>query len=106
MFRSHSLFVNEKTHFSFDTISLKLKGTVEYSFFEAFFEEIAKGAYGDVVRAKALVQTEKGPFKFDLVYGKGQRAPFAHTIVDSRLVVIGDNLRKDALLSTACAKAG
>lgn len=89
------------SHLSFDTVSFKLSGPIDYSRFKTFFEGIAKGKFGSVVRAKALVRTDRGPFKFDLVYGKEEDAPFAGDITDSRLVVIGANIDRNSLLSAA-----
>lgn len=91
----------EKLHFAFDSVSLKLGEVVGYSFFRNFFEDLAKGLYGEVVRAKALVMTDKGPFRFDAVYGKQDCSPFATDIGKSRLVVIGRALRKEELTAAA-----
>jgi hypothetical protein len=89
------------SHFAFDTVSLKLGQTVAYSFFRTLFEDIAKGLYGNVVRAKALVRTEKGPFRFDAVYGKEDISPFMGEIAEGRLVIIGKDLRKEAVQAAA-----
>jgi G3E family GTPase len=89
------------SHLSFDTVSFKLSGPVDYCRFKTFFEGIAKGKFGSVARAKALVRTDRGPFKFDVVYGKEEDAPFAGDIKDSRLVVIGANIDRNSLLSAA-----
>ena len=51
-------------------------------------EDLAQGKFGTVVRAKALVRTEQGPFRFDIVYGKMNWVPFEKNIEDSRIVVI------------------
>jgi G3E family GTPase len=89
------------SHFGFDTISLKLGKAVDYSLFSTLFKNIANGRYGNVVRAKALVRTEKGPFRFDAVYGKEDSRPFTTKIAESRLVIIGEDLKKEDLLSDA-----
>ncbi len=83
--------------FQFDTVSVTLRNGVDLTALQDAFRDIARGAYGDVVRAKALVQTGEGPFKFDLVYGKVDQAPFDSAVSRSRLVVIGKNLKKDSL---------
>jgi G3E family GTPase len=85
-------------HLHFDTLSLRINSMREFTFYENFFEDIVRGVYGDVVRAKALVQTDRGPFRFDLSFGRIQTAPFARDITDSRLVIIGEALKKDLLL--------
>ena len=90
-----------EVHFAFDSLSLKFRGVVGYSSFRGFFGDLAKGLYGDVVRAKALVMTEKGSFRFDAVYGKEESGPFASDIGESRLVVIGRDLKKEELASAA-----
>ncbi len=93
-----------ESHLSFETFSLKLSGSLEYSRFKTFFGGIAAGAFGRVVRAKALVRTERGPFRFDLVYGKEEDVPFPGDIADSRLVVIGANIDRNSLLSASCGR--
>jgi G3E family GTPase len=89
------------SHFAFDTVSLKLGQTVRYSFFRTLFEDIAKGLYGNVVRAKALVRTDMGTFRFDAVYGKEEISPFVGEITEGRLVIIGEDLRKEAVRAAA-----
>jgi G3E family GTPase len=84
------------SHFAFDTVSLKLGQAVRYSFFRTLFEDTAKGLYGNVVRAKALVRTDMGTFRFDAVYGKEEISPFVGEITEGRLVIIGEDLRKEA----------
>ncbi len=84
-------------HLHFDTVSLKLRKGTEYAILRGFFDEMAKGEYGHVVRAKALVQTERGPFRFDLSYGKMDGAIFEKDVADGRLVIIGEGLKKDEL---------
>jgi G3E family GTPase len=92
------------SHFAFDTISLKLGQTVGYSFFRTLFKDTAKGLYGNVVRAKALVRTDRGTFRFDAVYGKEEISPFMSEIAEGRLVIIGEDLRKEALQAAAVGK--
>ncbi len=87
----------QNPHFEFDTLSLRLNGEGRWSFYEGFFDDMAKGAYGNIVRAKALVQTEEGPFRFDLSSGRVDHTPFGNPIIESRLVVIGRELRKDSI---------
>ncbi|MEJ2697388.1 MAG: GTP-binding protein [Candidatus Sulfobium sp.] len=84
-------------HFHFDTLSLKLENGTGYVKLRGIFDEMARGEYGDVVRAKALVQTERGPYRFDLSYGRVAEAVFQKEVTDSRLVMIGEGLKKDAV---------
>ena len=85
-------------HLHFDTLSLRMDTGKEATFFDRLFEDLVKGAYGDVARAKALVQTDKGPYRFDLSYGRIDKTPFKQDIADNRLVIIGEALKKDLLL--------
>ncbi len=82
-------------HFRFDTLSLRLKAARKKTLYEKFFDDMAKGIYGNVVRAKALVQTDEGPFRFDLSYGSVDKSPFPREITESRLVVIGEDLGEE-----------
>jgi G3E family GTPase len=90
-------FKKNACHFDFDTLSMKLQGEIELSLIAGFLEELGQGKYGAVARAKALVQTTEGPYRFDLSYGKTDRTSFSGTISDSRLVIIGESLKKDAI---------
>lgn len=49
---------------------MKLPGDTDFSLLEGLFEDMRPGKYGGVVRAKALVQTTEGPYRFDLSFGK------------------------------------
>jgi G3E family GTPase len=100
---SRGISVKHGTHLNFDTVSMRLDRPLRYSSFKTFFGEIANGLFGNVVRAKALVQTDNGPFRFDFSYGKTESKPFQKAIVDSRLVIIGENLKEDAVKSEALA---
>ena len=86
-------------HFNFSTITFRLKKTVDFASFNNQLNELARGKYGTVVRAKALVQTEKGPYRFDIVFGKVDSAPFERDIEDSRIVIIGEGLKQEAFRS-------
>jgi len=61
------------------------------------FKELADGDCGDVLRAKALVQTEEGGFRFDLASRRVASEPFEKNIEHSRLVVIGRELIEDRI---------
>jgi G3E family GTPase len=108
-----SLFSNEcrffkghRPHFPFESISLRLSSKIGLSAFKNFFEALAEGMYGNVVRAKALVQTDKGPFSFDLSSGRVDHRPFGEAISDGRLVIIGEDLREDILSAAAKSELG
>lgn len=85
-------------HFHFETLSLRINTVREIAFYVNLFEDLARGMYGGVVRAKALVQTDKGPYRFDLSYGKTETEPFVREIEYNRLVIIGEALNKEMIL--------
>lgn len=87
----------QRSHFHFETVSLKLPNESEYGRVREIFDDFASGKYGKVLRAKALVRTEKGPFRFDLSSGRVGESPFPKEVTDSRLVVIGEDLKKEVL---------
>jgi G3E family GTPase len=87
------------SHFHFDTVSFRFKPGVEFESFKRLFVDLARGAYGTVVRAKALVRTDQGPHRFDLVFGKIDCAIFEKDVEDSRMVVIGEALDGEAIRS-------
>jgi G3E family GTPase len=84
-------------HFNFETISFKLGDDMDMESISSFFLDMSRGRYGDIVRAKALVNTLQGPFKFDLSFANVQGVPFGKPVFGSRLVVIGRNLDREAL---------
>jgi len=84
-------------HFRFDTVSLKIPAGTRVAAMEKLMNDLAAGRYGVVVRAKALVATDRGPWRFDLAFGNRSSGPFAHPIADSRMVVIGMALDDEAI---------
>ena len=86
-------------HFHFDTLSLSPGDDLDVESISTFFHDLSAGRYGDVVRAKALVNTVQGPYKFDLSFTNVQSVPFEKAVSNSRLVIIGRNLDKEALSS-------
>ncbi|HEX8949445.1 MAG TPA: GTP-binding protein [Dissulfurispiraceae bacterium] len=84
------------SHLRFDTLSLFLKDPMNMAAIRKFFSDMGEGVYGNVVRAKALVQTGDGPFRFDLSYGKIDCTPFGAPVAKGRLVMIGEGLKKAA----------
>jgi len=86
-------------HFNFETVSFKLGNNMDMESVSSFFHDMSTGRYGDIVRAKALVNTLQGPFKFDLSFANVQGVPFDKPVKAGRLVVIGKNLNKEALSS-------
>jgi G3E family GTPase len=85
-------------HFHFETLTLRMTAVREFAFYENLFKDLSRGMYGAVVRAKALARTDKGPFRFDLSFSRIDTASFPQEIQDSRLVIIGEGLKKEMLL--------
>jgi G3E family GTPase len=88
------------SHLHFDTVTFRLNRTADFTLYKKLFEAMKDGDYGNIVRAKALVVTDSGPFRFDLSYGKIDTVPFASSIGEGRLVIIGEHLEKEALSQT------
>jgi G3E family GTPase len=95
--RGESLRPTRHMHHHFETLSFHLGNTPTLVAFTKFFDDLTRGLYGSVARAKALVNTVEGPYRFDGTYGKFDRVQFEKDIADSRLVVIGEGLNKKAL---------
>jgi G3E family GTPase len=85
-------------HFRFQTMSFRINCKPALADFTAFFDDLAKGRFGSVARAKSLVDTLEGPYRFDSTYGKVDRVRFEKNIENSRLVVIGEGLENEAVL--------
>jgi G3E family GTPase len=84
-------------HFHFETISIQISSRPAFVEFAAFFDELAKGRFGSVARAKALVHMVEGPYRFDSTYGRVDAIRFDQYVVNSRLVVIGERLNNNAI---------
>jgi G3E family GTPase len=85
------------SHLRFDTASFRLNRTAGFVQYKKLFEDMKEGVYGNIVRAKSLVATDEGPFRFDLSYGKIDAVSFALSVGEGRLVIIGEHLEKEAL---------
>jgi len=86
-----------RSHFDFMTETMRVRRDIDLGVFESWLRSLAAGTYGNVVRAKALVHTSSGPYRFDIVYGRVDRHSFAQEIKDGRIVVIGTDLDRVAL---------
>jgi G3E family GTPase len=82
----------------FETLSAKLGGTTGHLAMRSLLHGMAGGSYGDVKRAKALVRTDRGHYRFDLSSGRVEETPFEKPVGESRLVVIGTGLRRADIL--------
>ena len=92
------------SHFPFETLSFKINIDTALARFTTFFDALAGGRYGTVARAKALIQSDKGPYRLDGVFGKVVAVPFERDIRDSRLVVIGEGLDRRGIEGALTAK--
>jgi G3E family GTPase len=79
-------------HFHFETFSFKLADGMEPALVQKLFDDLSRGKFGRVARAKALVSSSEGPYRFDSTYGKVDVVRFEKAIVSSRLVIIGEGL--------------
>ena len=84
-------------HFHFETLSFRIGSRPSLAAVTSLFDELAKGRFGSVARAKALVSTLEGPYRFDSAYGKTDVVRFEKDIHESKLVVIGEGLDRQAL---------
>ncbi len=89
--------VQDHHSLNFDTLSFLLNETVQLYDIEKLFSDLQDGIYGNIMRAKAIVQTNQGPFRFDLSSGQVVIKPFNKNISENRLAVIGENLNGDLL---------
>jgi G3E family GTPase len=97
------LLVKVQEHFRFQTMSFRINRKPALADFATFFDDLAKGHFGSVARAKSLVETLEGPYRFDSTYGKVDRVRFEKNIENSRLVVIGEGLENEAVLQKIAA---
>jgi G3E family GTPase len=84
-------------HLHFETLSFKLAERMELALVQKLFVDLARGGYGTVARAKAIVATEQGAYRFDLVFGRVDCVPHEMAVQDGRVVVIGEGLDRQAI---------
>jgi len=63
------------THFRFDTLSFRIPAGTSFEALDRLMSDLAAGRFGSVVRAKALVATDRGSRRFDLAFGNCSSAP-------------------------------
>jgi G3E family GTPase len=85
-------------HFRFQTVSFHISSRPTLAAFTIFFNDLAMGRFGSVARAKSLLNTLEGPYRFDITYGKVDSVRFEKNVENSRLVVIGEGIEKEAVL--------
>ncbi len=84
-------------HFHFETVAFRTRTKMDFAAVSRIFNDIAGGIYGTVARAKALINTSEGPYRFDSVYGKVDRCRFEKNVTDSRIVIVGEMLDRQAM---------
>jgi G3E family GTPase len=93
----HREIHSKDCHLLFETLSFKLAQGTELVLMRKLFDDLSRGKFGRVARSKALVDTSKGPYRFDSTFGTVDIVRFDKAIVESRLVVIGEGLNKKSL---------
>ena len=88
-----------ETHIHLETFTANVIKTEPLSFCKNLFSGMVEGTFGRVVRAKALVQTSEGPFRLDISSGRLDCVPFDKPVSHSRLVIIGEDLKRELLLA-------
>jgi G3E family GTPase len=83
--------------FHYDTLSLRLDEGTTFAAVRQFFTDLSEGLYGKVVRAKALLNTDRGPYRFDLSSREVDACPFGRSIEENRLVIIGEELNAESI---------
>jgi G3E family GTPase len=84
-------------HFRFETLSLRLPAGTPGEAVRRLLRDLAAGRHGKVARAKALVDTDRGPWRFDLAFSHVADEPWGQPVADGRMVVIGEALDAGAL---------
>ena len=80
------------SHLHFETFSFPLADKMEFALVQQIFDDLSRGKFGHVARAKALVSTTKGPYRFDSTFGKTDAVCFDKDVTAGRMVVIGKSL--------------
>ncbi|MDO8261708.1 MAG: GTP-binding protein [Gallionella sp.] len=86
------MIVPGNTHLHFETYSFPLADKMEFALVQQIFGDLSRGKFGRVARAKALVSTTNGPYRFDSAFGKTDAVRFDKDVTAGRMVVIGENL--------------
>ncbi len=81
-----------------ETMAVEMPDNMSLGRATEIFQTLTSERYGRIVRAKALLQTDAGPHRFDLAGGRLECAEFPKPVTSSRLVVIGENLDQEKLL--------
>lgn len=80
------------SHFHFETFSFPLANKMEFALAQRIFDDLSRGKFGRVARAKALASTTNGPYRFDSAFGKTDAVRLDKDVTAGRMVVIGESL--------------
>lgn len=81
-----------------ESFSVNLKKGTDLKTMEVFFNSLSSGRFGKILRAKALLNTDEGSFRFDYASSRVFKEPFDRAVTESRVVLIGTSLKRDAIL--------
>jgi G3E family GTPase len=95
--RLHREIHSSECHLHFETLSFKLAERMELAMAQRLFDDLAMGCCGTVARAKAIIATDQGTYRFDLVFGRVHSIPHEQAVLDSRVVVIGQGLERQSI---------
>ncbi len=91
--RTHGSKIEIKnSHLHLETITLNLPEDYPYESLKKLFHEMLSGTLGNIVRAKGLVQTDSGPYRFDFAAKRINIEYFPSRISRNRIVIIGKGI--------------
>jgi len=91
--QSHHIDTKETAHpVHLQTHTLNLKGSLSLQKIEEFMDNIANGQFGHIIRAKGLIQTDRGSYRVDYASGRIHIEPLSWNTSESRIVIIGENI--------------
>jgi G3E family GTPase len=106
----HSIPSPQKEHseghaIRIETVTVKFKKPVPLEYLRGIFEKMVRGEFGTVLRAKALVQTDMGPYRLDFASKQTNSEAFENEVKNSRLVVIGTDLKEEKIREIGSGEA-
>ena len=81
---------------TFSSVAVILEQSCEKAAIEALLDDFRQGKYGEVYRAKGLLNSAGSAFRFDYVYGKSSFATLP-PVAAGKIIVIGDHLHEGSL---------
>ncbi len=81
----------------FSVMSVKFDQSPSVESIRELYSGMVEGKFGNIVRAKALIETSSGPLRFDLAWGRYDEVPLENAPTSSRLVVIGPSVDEAAI---------